>query len=161
VISRANVGRSTFYMHFGGKDDLLESGILEMVHLVATPTSRGGVDDILAFSLPTFEHIDRHRRADGPRMSRESRVAMHGRLRQVPWLLIAERLRILNRRAESSVSVPDDLVARFVASTFVLVLDWWVERESGLRPADADVRFRALVVPFLSGRYAPPPSDAN
>src|SRR5215475_11969645 len=55
VIGRANVGRSTLYMHFDGKDDLLESGILEMVHLVATPASRGGVDDILAFSLPTFE----------------------------------------------------------------------------------------------------------
>src|SRR5215217_9115898 len=31
ILDRANVGRSTFYMHFRDKDDLLESGIREIL----------------------------------------------------------------------------------------------------------------------------------
>jgi hypothetical protein len=45
------------------------------------------------------------------------------------------------------------LVARHVASTFVLVLNWWVEIDSALTPADVEARFRDLVVPPLTGLF--------
>ena len=34
ILDRANVGRSTFYMHFSDKDDLLVSGIHDMLRSV-------------------------------------------------------------------------------------------------------------------------------
>jgi len=46
--------------------------------------------------------------------------------------------------------VPPDLLAHHVASTFVLVLNWWVESESALSAREVDELFRMLVLPTLS-----------
>jgi hypothetical protein len=46
--------------------------------------------------------------------------------------------------------LPTDLLARHVASTFVLVLNWWVETDSTLPAAEVDALFRRLVVPTLT-----------
>ena len=74
---------------------------------------------------------------------------MHERLADVLTSLIAEELAMIPRASQSRISA--DLVARHTASTFVLVLNWWVESDAGLwTPADADERFRGLVVPVLS-----------
>lgn len=46
--------------------------------------------------------------------------------------------------------MPAELVARHVASTFVLVLNWWVERDLALAATAVDGRFRELVLPMLT-----------
>src|SRR5262245_50843439 len=65
ILGRANVGRSTFYEHFDGKDDLLRDCVH---HLVQTAEPHGirrtepvRSDDLLWFSLPILEHVERHR----------------------------------------------------------------------------------------------------
>jgi hypothetical protein len=46
--------------------------------------------------------------------------------------------------------IPPDLLVEYVASTFVLVLNWWVESRSALGPKEVDDLFRALTLPTLS-----------
>jgi AcrR family transcriptional regulator len=153
ILDRANVGRSTFYTHFQDKDDLLESGIHEVLRSVhSRPRSRSTIERIVEFGLPLLEHIDKHRRVAGPRMRREGRVIMHEHLADVLTSLIADELAMIPRASQSRISA--DLVARHIASTFVLVLNWWVESDALWTPADADERFRGLVVPVLSGLFS-------
>lgn len=151
ILDRANVGRSTFYTHFRDKNGLLESGIHEMLRSVyGRPRVGAALEQVIAFSLPILEYIDEHRRADGPRITREGRVVMHEYLQDVLVNLIAEDVAMAMRGHHSTPEMSADLVARHVASTFVLVLNWWVESEAALTAAEVDARFRALVLPILT-----------
>jgi AcrR family transcriptional regulator len=150
ILDRANVARSTFYIHFRDKDDLLESGIYEVLRsILAQPHAGSPLERAVAFSLPLLKHIDGHRGTAGPKMDRDGRVIMHEHMQDVLTTLIADELAPMIPRGPR-VRIPPDLVARHVASTFVLVLNWWVESDSALTPADVDVCFRDLVVPALT-----------
>lgn len=152
ILDRANVGRSTFYTHFGDKDELLVSGIHEMVRSVGASRRAGAASrhELLTwFSLPILEHHDRHRRT--ARMGAEARTVLHERLRRVLAGLIADDLRSSRRRpANAATQLPPELFAEYVASTFILLLNWWLETNSRLAPADVDVMFRSLVMPTLA-----------
>ena len=151
ILDRANVGRSTFYTHFRDKDDLLESGVHEMLRAIyGRRRSGSAAEQVLAFSLPILEYVHEHRRADGPKMTREGRVVMHDHLRDVLADLIAEDIAMVVRGRQSTLQMPGDLVARHVASTFVLVLNWWVDTGAALTPAEVEARFRALILPALT-----------
>ena len=45
--------------------------------------------------------------------------------------------------------LPTDLFATYVAATFVLLLNWWVDNDVRLTPVEVDDRFRSLVLPIL------------
>jgi hypothetical protein len=74
---------------------------------------------------------------------------MHEHLKAVLTSFIADQLGTLSP-AKFGPPIPIDLVARYVASTFVLVLNWWVESDVQWTAADADARFRRLVVLTLT-----------
>jgi AcrR family transcriptional regulator len=150
ILNRANVGRSTFYTHFRDKDDLLESGIHEVLQSAhGRSRSQSAVDRLLSFSLPLLTHIDEHRRAAGPQMKREGRLVMHARLGDALRQLIADDLAGLVPKSTQQPAL--DLMAQHVASTFVLVLNWWVESAPTLTPTDIDARFRELIEPAMTG----------
>lgn len=154
ILNRANVGRSTFYTHFRDKDDLLESGIHDVLRSArGASRSRSAVERLLSFSLPLLQHIDEHRRAAGPQMKREGRLVMHARLGEALKDVVADDLVVL--LPESMLPAAVDLVAQHVASTFVLVLNWWVESAPSLSPIDVDARFRELILLGLAERISP------
>ena len=82
-------------------------------------------------------------------MKRDGRLAMHARLKYVLANLIAEELSSIHHRRPMS-RVPADLLASHIAATFVLVLNWWVDNDAPLTPAEVDAHFRALVLPILT-----------
>jgi AcrR family transcriptional regulator len=154
ILDRANVGRSTFYTHFRNKDELLVSGIHDMLRSVESagrPPSATRYERILWFSLPIFEHISYYRRAGRVRIGTRGRGIMHEYLQHVLAELMAEDVRTeLQRRREKVGQVPPDLFVQYVASTFILVLHWWVDSRSPLPPKDVNDVFRALVLPTMT-----------
>jgi hypothetical protein len=75
---------------------------------------------------------------------------MHQRMQHVLMRLIAHELALMPQ-GEPRLQIPKDLVARHVAATFVLVLNWWIESDSALAPAEVDAYFREMVLPSLNG----------
>jgi hypothetical protein len=78
---------------------------------------------LLSFSLPIFEHLDRHRRAGEGRMGTRGRAILHEHLRKVLAELIADLREDLQTRRKAAGKIPSDLLAQYVASTFILVLN--------------------------------------
>ena len=73
---------------------------------------------------------------------------MHQRLEAIVANLVGAEIDGL-RRHNCAGQMPAELIARHIASTFVLVLNWWLECEPALTPAQVDARFRSLVQPSL------------
>lgn len=153
ILDRANVGRSTFYMHFRDKDELLASGIYDMLrglHAAELPMPGKKHERVIRFSLPVFEHIHRHRQVGAPGMGVRGRAILHERLQHVPAELIADDIaKVRHGRRKSDRQLPAELIVHYIASTFVLVLNWWVESDSLLSAPEVNDLFRALTIPTL------------
>jgi AcrR family transcriptional regulator len=155
ILDRANVGRSTFYTHFRDKDELLVSSIHDMLRSVQStrlPSSAKSYENIIRFSLPIFEYHDQHRHTGEARMGARGRAIIHAHLQRVLAELIAGDVREdLQGRRKTAGQTPPDLLVQYVASTFCLVLNWWLESRSPLPPKDVNDLFRALILPTLAG----------
>ena len=154
ILDRADVGRSTFYAHFRDKDDLLVSGIHDMLRSVHATTQVSGkpYERVLKFSLPIFEHIHEHRRTViDANMGNRGRAIIHEHLRTVLTQLIGNDIeRHYRSRRNHAGQLTPDLLIQYVASTFILVLTWWVENRNPMRPKEVNALFHSLTVPVLS-----------
>lgn len=152
IIARANVGRSTFYTHFRDKAELLESSIRDvLVTGKRVPPVRDGSarEDILQRTLRLFEHIEQHRMKSRGRLDVQSETVVHERLRLE---LARFTLDDLERTATAAQEgLPRELLAQFVASTFLVVLQWWLESEPSLPATEVNKRLAALLLPALDG----------
>lgn len=154
ILDRANVGRSTFYMHYRDKDELLASSIRDLlrpVHFKGPPPSAKRHERLIWFGLPLFDHIHQHRRMGKAKIGARGRAILHEHLRKVLVELIADDAReFVKRDGTTADDLAPELVVQYVASTFILVLNWWTEGRNRLSANEADRVFRALVLPTLT-----------
>ena len=158
IIERADVGRSAFYTHFHDKDDLLASSIEDLlvdVPVAKTANHENTIEALLWFSLPIFEHIEAQHARGGLRMGPKGRSVLHQRLKWTLAKLITARLKKNPALMHTEWLIPLDLIAGYLASTFVLVLDWWVDSRARLSAQAANELFLALTAPALKTAAVP------
>ena len=153
ILDRARVSRSTFYIHFRDKDELLTSSMHAL--LLGVLSADGGAttdaaERMVAFSLPLLTHIHQHRRSSKARLGERGRGILHEHLRRVlsEWIAQTASGDLRIHQSRRSPIVPE-LLAQHIASTFVLILHWWMDDGVMRSPAEADKLFRALVMPVL------------
>jgi hypothetical protein len=61
---------------------------------------------------------------------------LHGHLEKVLAGLILDRAK--RNRLNTATGIPGDLFAHYLASAFVLVLDWWVDHGARLAPEEVN-----------------------
>jgi AcrR family transcriptional regulator len=152
ILERANVGRSAFYAHFRDKRDLLEDGIQHMLRAnphTHQPRIPKRFEKALGFSGRVFDYVGRHRHGD-VKIGRRARVVLHDHLKQSLVHTIADDVHACVLAGTAGRSrVPANVLVEFIVTTFILVLNWWVESESTLTAAEVDELFVSMVAPAL------------
>jgi len=148
IADRANVGRSTFYAHFADKEDLFRDNLAQLrgqlVPIDPGPAPRD-VPPALAFSLPLLRHVADAR--DLVEALMRSGPGVRDLLHELFTDLALDGL----QRQPTSTSAPAEVVAQFLAGSFLAVLQWWVRDGRDMTPEDADGLYTRLASTGLVG----------
>lgn len=150
ILARANVARSTFYAHFDGKEELLLSSIQHMLADAREQLAQSSdpVERLLYFSLPVLEHIEAHLERSPAGRHQPVQWQVHQRLESA----LIEQLEADIGRAQLAGAIPTlppELLAKHLAATFLVVMDWWLRRRPATSAREAHDLYRALVGPTL------------
>jgi AcrR family transcriptional regulator len=148
IIDEADVGRSTFYAHYTGKEDLLRSGFqtlraeLTEAQRTARPNIGGSQDEPLGFSLAMFEHASGYTDVYRALVDGRGGVVAVNEIRRILSEIVKKEL----SGVRLDETVPQEVRIEFVVGAFLTVLTWWLERSPKLTPSRVDTIFRRLVI---------------
>jgi AcrR family transcriptional regulator len=125
ICQRADVGRSTFYVHFADKENLLLSGFDELHR--GMEQLRTAAPQSFGFLLPLAEHAAENRRLVEALLGRQSGQRVHWRFKDMLRLLIEAELGALG--VPPSAVVPG---AHYIAGGTAELLMGWVEHPKGV-----------------------------
>lgn len=148
IIEEADVGRSTFYAHYTGKENLLRSGFqtlraeLTEAQRAARANVDGSQDKPLRFSPAMFEHASGYTDVYRALVGGRGGVVAVNEIRRI----LAEMVKKELSGVRQDETVPQELRIQFVVSAFLTVLTWWLERRPELSPSQVDTIFRRLAI---------------
>jgi len=159
ILDRADVGRSTFYMHFQDKDELLFSGFqylqnfLESVQGASATVPGKSYERIIGFSLAMFEHAHEYRRVNRALLGSHAEAVVRRRIQSVLAGIVSRELRLELQSRKRNLPVSSELLAHFLVSTYISALTWWLNSKNPCPPKDIDEAYRQLVLPCLASIF--------
>lgn len=160
ILDRADIGRSTFYVHFQDKDELLFSGLEHVNSLLKSAQEVESVppdkpyERIIGFSLAMFEHANQYRAVHRALLGSGAETVVR---RYIHFFLadaVGREIEIQlanRRRRKSTISV--ELLTHFLVSTFTSVLAWWFGSKNPIPPKEINAAYRELVLPCIASIF--------
>ncbi len=146
ILDRADIGRTTFYRHYWDKDDLLASEMERVLDVLSRQTHLSTPDRVFPLSsFGIFQHLQEQQAL--------YRVLVRGQAIDVVLATVKTRLReqIEQHWCQTLAKPIDDLSVRIAAQSvvgaFITLLQWWMENDLPLSPAQMDAYFHQLTFP--------------
>jgi AcrR family transcriptional regulator len=155
ILDRADIGRSTFYMHYQDKDALLVGGLQPLLgHLKeaqesSAATSSKKYERVIGFSLAMFEHAHGGRRLYKALSGGQGWMIVQSHIEEMLIQMMKKEARPLFKGRNSS-EVPFELFVHYLGSTFTSVMTWWLNQRNPVSPEEINDLFRGLVIPTLA-----------
>lgn len=144
LCERADVGRSTFYIHFRNKEELLVSGFDDLrAMLHAQAAARKMTTDSLLFVRGLIEHVYEQRALFRAIIGRRSGHVVQKRFREMVNLLIEEEVFL------PAAGWQRDAGVRYMAGALVELLAWWVDAGNARTADDIERLFYQLTLPAI------------
>lgn len=137
VCRRADVGRSTFYLHFADKEELLVSGFGDLRTAMREHVAKGGP---LAFATALLEHAREYHPLLKALAGRRTANAVQRGFIEVVKDLVAEDLPAGPMHA---------IAVSYVAGALWELLQWWLEQRKPPPAAELAAAFKRLTLPVL------------
>lgn len=143
ICEAADVGRSAFYQHFKGKDDLLRTGFAKL------KADLGGVEEGQSanFSAAFLEHAIQHRILYRALMRSQAAPIVSAAVRRI---LVEKASNLIS--SESRSGAPRDLRAILLADIVFSLTLWWFDRDARLPVCDVEAMFAEMAAGVL-GNY--------
>lgn len=146
ICDRANVGRSTFYMHFSCKDKLLNGafGDLRKELRAQEKISDEPHAPVFGIARGLVGHVYENKRLFRAVIGKRSSLVVQRRFRQLVIDLVEEDF------AASDIPAARHAAAtHYVAGALFELLTWWVDSRSPLTPDELEKVFRELTTPVF------------
>ena len=128
IVERANVGRSTFYDHYDGKDDLLGESVTTPFRALAAMV---GMPEMPSTLVGTIAHFRENQRVSRTLLSGPTRPILTRRLAE----LIESRLVTLARKTPGTQALlPDAMAALHLAAGQLALIENWLTAQHACRP---------------------------
>jgi AcrR family transcriptional regulator len=154
ITERADLGRTTFYLHYRDKDELLiesfESIAEELVSRMPMPMIASGDQDggwfVQDAILITFQHAYENAQLYRVILRGEGASRVSGRLHLIISQIAAE---LIQKRIELGLlpqhsQVPVEVFANYFAGSLLALITWWLESGQAYPPTEMAVMFRRL-----------------
>lgn len=147
IIDRANVGRSTFYVHFRDKEDLLLSGFEHLLaqleeHLMSESVAN---ESRWALNLSMFQHAQSQRKLYKALAGKQGGNVAVAHIQKYLFTYLHNHMKqVLSKRKKG---IPPEILAQYLSSSFISLLTWWLDNDSQYSPEQMNEYYRQLVEP--------------
>ena len=133
ICARADIGRSTFYLHFPSKEELLNGSLDDLrgaLKASADAGSKAQAARPLAFVRGLLDHLYEQRRLCRSIFGRRSAHTVQVRFREMVAKLVADNLTAL-----APADWKREAAVHYLAGALVEMLAWWLDGRP-IRPVD-------------------------
>jgi AcrR family transcriptional regulator len=145
LCGRADVGRSTFYLHYADKEEVLSGAFADLGHEVRARLAQAGSTRLLGFSRGLLDHAHDHLRIYRALAGRRAAQVVQGKMRALVTELVREEL-----SAHLAPGPRREATAAFLAGALFELLFWSLEARPPVGAEQADALFHELAGPALA-----------
>jgi AcrR family transcriptional regulator len=158
ILDRANMGRSTFYAHYRDKEDLLLSGFQVLFdtfrneYRQMTSPAKNPTQAAQDLSLFFFRHAGSHRALFKAMIGEQGGKIIQDHTQK--YLVRFIRDQIEEQFTDQQKSLPVDVLAHYIASSYLALLTWWLDHDLPYTAEQMDSLYQKLVFPGIQDMLA-------
>jgi AcrR family transcriptional regulator len=147
ILDRADVGRSTFYAHFHDKEDLLISGLAQLIERISEESDFNHLPHTKGSPvLQLFQHVQKNHQLYQALTWTSGQEIMFKKGQSLLGEKFEQAL-IASAKYNPDSKIPLPILANHLAGSLITLLRWWLDNNQPYSPERMDEIFHQLVLP--------------
>lgn len=151
ILDSANVGRSTFYIHFENKQELLHACFEDFrklfeehnTSLLSEKKHSGDLKESDS-TLNLFRFVERNRLLFKAILGKEGLAAFNQYLQDYIFNNVNKAIKVLAQNRKDPLQL--DILAHYLTSAFIGTLKWWIDKDIPCSVDDLDRNFKKFAL---------------